>query len=84
MLSECYEEVYRYPITILPQTHGYGYKYYLRITPKCAHRVIHRGYMRNKKNKSLGRNYDFIRAFSGFESPMLQDVKEIKKRIDYI
>ena len=71
MLSECYEEVYRFPSIMLPQIHAYGYKFYFRLKPKCAQRVIYRGYMRNKKNKSLGPNLDFIRAFSGFDSPML-------------
>ena len=49
-LSECYEEVFRFPSVLLPQIHGYAYKYYYRLTPKCAHRVIHRGYMRSKNN----------------------------------
>jgi len=84
MLSECYEEVYRFPSIMLPQIHGYAYKYYFRLTPKCAHRVIYRGYMRDKRNRSLGPNLDFIRAFSGYESPMLKDVNELKKRIDYV
>ena len=69
---------------MLPQIHGYAYKYYFRLTPKCAHRVIYRGYMRDKRNRSLGPNLDFIRAFSGYESPMLKDVNELKKRIDYV
>lgn len=84
LTQDCYEEVYRFPSVMWPQIHGYGYKYYFRLTPKCAHRLIYRGYMRNKKNKSLGPRLDFIRALSGFESPMLDDVQEIKRKIDYV
>ena len=77
MLSECYEEVYRFPSIMWQKVHGYGYKLYFRLTPKCAHRVIYRGYMRNKLNKSLSPSFDFRRALSGYDSPMLQDVKEL-------
>jgi len=75
--------VFRFPSVMHEQIHSYGYKYFYRVTPKCAHRVVYRGYMHNPKNKSLGSNLDFVRAFLGLQSPMLEEVNEIKKNINY-
>jgi len=59
--SPCYEELVRFPFIMKETMHTYSYKYLFRLTPKCANRVILRGYM--KRNKSLGPELDFDRAF---------------------
>jgi len=55
--------------------HNYRKRHIFRILPKeeCLGRMIKGGYYKN--NKSLGLTNDFERAFMGYDSPMLEEVK---------
>lgn len=75
----CYEAVSKHQFWMM-ELHEYKYRHILRILPykRCLKRLIKKGYYRG--NKSLGPSTDFERAFAGFDSPLLDQVNEIKAK----
>lgn len=71
----CYEFVMRGIFNTEPD-HYYRWRYIYRITPKCAHRMIKRGYLYNPENTSLGKSVDFERAYLGLKSQYFDEVQK--------
>lgn len=61
----CYEEIL-YTLFDSGELHYYRNRYLYKLKDSCMHRVIKRGYLRNKENKSMGKSLDFERAIYGY------------------
>ena len=78
--TDCYEKIHT-ALLDKRKPHYYRYRFIYRLKPykKCTKRLIKRNYMKgNREMGSLGKSYDFDRAYLGYDSPYLEQVNKIK------
>lgn len=72
----CYELHKQTVFATFTQAHTYGYKYIYRITERCQHRIVKRGYHSGNREHGQGIRTDFDRAFQGYESTLSAKVNQ--------